>query len=403
MTLPIDRGRGAVDHPGSQDLIQDIIDGENQLYTDQQTTAKAVQIANGSFEASAGSFVAATDNGGWTWTPSGLGTCAVTTNASNVRDGLNAVAITSGGTNTNGGTLESTSFIPLTENIDLWVNWFLKCSVAGVAVSVAVECYDYTQSIIGSALNLYKSVLNPTTGFAWYDSWITTPTGTRFMKFLITVGAASSASGTVYLDGMALGMKKRNTLISQNYLQYNIFTPTLTGVQALTPGTDGMFAKFTPVTTAVGSGINSLVGVRGDQNPFLFGRVKMGGADVACNKFFGFSNRLFTPADSPVANVMGIRNPGAGVFELNMDNAGGAYTTVNTTSTISDSNVVHRMGVWYDNVAGKAIVKIDNTDPVEATSRLPGATVAMGPQLYRIGAAVAYNDVQMQTMTLGMD
>ena len=390
MTLPIDRTRGAVDHPGSEDLIQDIIDGLNGVNTSELSTTKLFQVANGSFEASVGSFVVATDNGGWTWTPSGAGTCAVTQNASNVFHGLQAVAITSGGTNTNGGTLESTNFIPTTGNIFVWLNWYLKCSVVGVAVKVSIEFYDYLQSIISTTC-IYKSVLNPTS-YEWYDSWAFTPSGCRFIKILITVGAASSASGVVYVDGMDLGKRTRDIQASAAFplgAQPSGMTLTSYNYASQQLGVDGIFSRYTHTTDGNYSGVIATnYSVIGGYLPFVFGRVRFGGTSIYINSFFGMGDRRFYPT-----GVTGYTNSAlAGLlawgaypnYFLVTDNNSGTFNLIDIGLAREASITQHDVGIWYDSGVGKVILKIDNYDPVETNVRIPASNINLYPQLIQL-------------------
>lgn len=161
-------------------------------------------VLNGSFEVPKVSPANEPDK--WTFTAINGGTVSLDSTAGNFIHGIQAVKFTVGnsGILTGGGIIESTDFIPATQQTAYYVKFKTKSSIAAAINSVTIKFYDNNRSPLGSPVVIWSnSATNPTTWTCFYGA-VTgdqIPVNTAFIKIKIIGGDAATTLGTtVWFD-----------------------------------------------------------------------------------------------------------------------------------------------------------------------------------------------------------
>lgn len=161
-------------------------------------------LRNGSFE-NAGT-------AGWTITQYSGGT--VETNTANAMDGNTALAFTSTVAANGGGDAVSNEYVTVTGGNFYPLSGVIKASVAGMYNKAELIWYDGAKAQI-SASTIYNSTNTPKSATP-FTAAVLAPTLARFVRVKITGGVpnASSTTGTVYFDGLTLGVEKAYSKIA---------------------------------------------------------------------------------------------------------------------------------------------------------------------------------------------
>jgi hypothetical protein len=157
-------------------------------------------LRNGSFES---------DTASWGTTPYTGGTVAV--NTANAMDVGKCLAFTSTVLANGGGYADSAEFIPVAAGLVYAVKALAKGSAANISSKIEVNWYNSAQALLSTS-TAYTSTTTSTTQ-AEVGSDVTAPASARYMKVRLTGGipASGSATGTVYFDGVTVGMNHAYT------------------------------------------------------------------------------------------------------------------------------------------------------------------------------------------------
>lgn len=174
-------------------------------------------LRNGSFE-----------NGGlagWLQTVFGGGTIALNNTAADLNNGIASAAITSTVLANGGGSLQSSEYVPVSGGQSYSVSGDVMASVANVSGKIEVVWFDVNKAQI-SVSTAYTSANLPT-AFTNVGNQVTAPTAARFMRVLLTGGipTVGTAFGTVYFDGLVLGVPVAGLLRVSTIVTSGTFTP----------------------------------------------------------------------------------------------------------------------------------------------------------------------------------
>lgn len=161
--------------------------------------AKGTGIINGSFELdTAPNTNLAPIN--WALNLSAGNSCAIVTTAANVEHGAQSFSATNPGGITGGVTITNSDFYAIGELDRLYIEWWMKTSVATTTNQVYCIFYDASQALVSTSTLYNASSGNPT---AWthFGYCFSAPTTARFFK-LQFVAVNSATAGTTYWDGI---------------------------------------------------------------------------------------------------------------------------------------------------------------------------------------------------------
>lgn len=185
-------------------------------------------VRNGSFE-----------SGATSWTFSDYAGGAHADETANDMHGAKSMSFTSTVLANGGGQAISDQFIPVSEYLPLYVySAYLKASVANVSARLELVWYDDTQSQI-SADAVIDLTATPTSATRYVGNQAP-PSGARYLKVRITGGvpAAGSAAGTVYFDGIAIG-------VPVEYGQINAGAVGQSEIKSTTGSVSGLSGNYT--------------------------------------------------------------------------------------------------------------------------------------------------------------
>lgn len=195
---PITNEEIQVKQPVRQELMQKIKNNFDNHEGRLIAAGGAVGVPNGSFEIDS-------DNDGipdsWTrnFYPGGTGGYETT----NPAHGAKAYRFTHpGGAGNGGGYLES-DYIEITEFISPVVEFYLRCSVAGMKNIVRLNYYNSAKVFISSE-DIYTSTSNPTT-WTRYRCIGVPPANARYVKIQLISGYTdTNVAGNIFWDGITI-------------------------------------------------------------------------------------------------------------------------------------------------------------------------------------------------------
>lgn len=163
-------------------------------------------LRNGSFE---------DGTAGWTITQYTGGTVALST--SNPLNGSKSLAFTSTVLANGGGSAISDEYLPVTQGEEYFLNATLRTSVVNLSEKMEIVWYDANKAQISA------SVVH-TSNATYYDIFpigtsVIAPANARWMRAKITgcVPATGTAVGTVYFDGIVMGIGAGNVAVAGAY------------------------------------------------------------------------------------------------------------------------------------------------------------------------------------------
>lgn len=174
---------------------------------------------------------------------------AIAIEETDVIHGTRAVRCTS--TGTGGGSLLS-GFLPVAQNSEVGLAWYLRSSIATVRNIISIDWYDQNNVLLSSS-NLYdETIANPVV-WTFFSFTATSPAGAAFLQVRLVGADSSSVSvGFTLFDGVALyegfepGVRLFESFASQ--------AQTDLGGVATASVTPNTLASYTPVSIAGYSG-----------------------------------------------------------------------------------------------------------------------------------------------------
>lgn len=190
-------------------------------------------LVNGSFESDVN---ADGDPDGWQIDESGGGVVSLETTAANTQHGAKAVKVVCSLSNQNavlqsGASADVSEYVPCAPGQRVEVAGYVKASASGVEADAWLRWYKADGTQTGSDVSVYTSADLPTS-WAVIRGQAVAPADARYYRVKLRAGGASSAAGTVWLDGFG----------SRVYHGPVWFSPAVTALS----GTGTVYVTVTP-------------------------------------------------------------------------------------------------------------------------------------------------------------